>query len=80
MKIALDFGNRTRKLKGCNAERSRSSQTGLAVTKMANVASKMAVEIAIATFQRMNPVNTPKQILKQIFDIGKSGDLRSGNV
>jgi serine/threonine protein phosphatase PrpC len=32
------------------------------------VASKMAVEIAIATFQRMNPVNAPKQILKQIFD------------
>jgi protein phosphatase len=32
------------------------------------VASKMAVEIAIATFQRMNPANTPKQILKQIFD------------
>ena len=27
------------------------------------VASKMAVEIAIATFQRMNPVNAPKQIL-----------------
>jgi serine/threonine protein phosphatase PrpC len=32
------------------------------------VASKLAVEIAIATFQRMNPVNPPKQILKQIFD------------
>jgi len=32
------------------------------------VASKLAVEIAIATFQRMNPVNAPKQILKQIFD------------
>ncbi len=32
------------------------------------VASKMAVEIALATFQRMNPVNAPKQILKQIFD------------
>ena len=32
------------------------------------VASRMAVEIAIATFQRMNPANTPKQILKQIFD------------
>ena len=33
-----------------------------------DIASKMAVEIAIATFQRMNPVNAPKQILKQIFD------------
>jgi serine/threonine-protein kinase len=33
-----------------------------------DVASKMAVDIAIATFQRMNPVNTPKTILKQIFD------------
>src|ERR1700680_1823635 len=33
-----------------------------------DVASKMAVEIALATFQRMNPVNAPKQILKQIFD------------
>jgi serine/threonine protein phosphatase PrpC len=33
------------------------------------VASKMAVEIAIATFQRMNPANAPKQILKQIFDM-----------
>ena len=32
------------------------------------VASKMAVEIAIATFQRMNPANAPKQILKQMFD------------
>jgi serine/threonine-protein kinase len=32
------------------------------------VASKMAIEIAIATFQRMNPANKPKQILKQIFD------------
>ncbi len=33
-----------------------------------DVASKMAVEIAIAAFQRMNPANGPKQILKQIFD------------
>jgi len=32
------------------------------------VASKMAIESAIATFQRMNPVNAPRQILKQIFD------------
>lgn len=32
------------------------------------VASKMAIESAIATFQRMNPVNPPRQILKQIFD------------
>jgi serine/threonine protein phosphatase PrpC/predicted Ser/Thr protein kinase len=32
------------------------------------VASKMAIECAIATFQRMNPVNSPKQIIKQIFD------------
>ena len=43
------------------------------------VASKMAVEIAIATFQRMNPVNAPKQILKQIFDTANLRDLRSGN-
>ncbi len=33
-----------------------------------DVASRMAVEIAIATFQRMNPANAPKQILRQIFD------------
>lgn len=33
-----------------------------------DVASRMAVEIAIATFQQMNPANSPKQILKQIFD------------
>src|ERR1700747_3161538 len=33
-----------------------------------DVASKMAVDIAIATFQRMNPANAPKTILKQIFD------------
>ena len=32
------------------------------------VASRMAVETAIAVFQRMNPVNTPKQILRQIFE------------
>jgi serine/threonine-protein kinase len=32
------------------------------------VASKMAIESAIATFQRMNPVNPPRLILKQIFD------------
>ncbi len=39
----------------------------------------MAVEIAIATFQRMNPVNAPKQILKQIFDSANLADLRSGD-
>ena len=33
-----------------------------------DIASKMAVNIAIGTFQRMNPSNAPKQILKQIFD------------
>jgi serine/threonine protein phosphatase PrpC len=32
------------------------------------VASRMAVETAISVFQRMNPVNTPKQILRQIFE------------
>ena len=33
-----------------------------------DIASKTAVETAIGTFQRMNPANSPKQILKQIFD------------
>jgi serine/threonine protein phosphatase PrpC len=33
-----------------------------------DIASKTAVETAISTFQRMNPANSPKQILKQIFD------------
>jgi serine/threonine protein phosphatase PrpC/predicted Ser/Thr protein kinase len=32
------------------------------------VASRMAVETAIAVFQRTNPLNTPKQILRQIFE------------
>src|SRR5271154_3333500 len=32
------------------------------------IASRMAIDCAIATFQRMNPVNPPKQIIKQIFD------------
>ena len=32
------------------------------------VASRMAVETAISVFQRINPVNTPKQILRQIFE------------
>jgi serine/threonine protein phosphatase PrpC len=41
---------------------------GVGGLQSGEVASKMAVEIAIATFQRMNPVNAPKQILKQIFD------------
>jgi len=41
---------------------------GVGGLQSGEVASKMAVEIAIATFQRVNPVNTPKQILKQIFD------------
>ena len=41
---------------------------GVGGLQSGEVASKMAVEIAIATFQRMNPANTPKQILKQIFD------------
>ena len=41
---------------------------GLGGLQSGEVASKMAVEIAIATFQRMNPANAPKQILKQIFD------------
>ena len=41
---------------------------GVGGLQSGEVASKMAVEIAIATFQRMNPANAPKQILKQIFD------------
>jgi protein phosphatase len=41
---------------------------GVGGLQSGEVASKMAVEIAIATFQRMNPANSPKQILKQIFD------------
>ena len=41
---------------------------GLGGFQSGEVASKMAVEIAIATFQRMNPANAPKHILKQIFD------------
>ena len=41
---------------------------GLGGHENGDVASKMAVDIAIATFQRMNPANLPKQILKQIFD------------
>ena len=41
---------------------------GVGGLQSGEIASKMAVEIAIATFQRVNPVNTPKQILKQIFD------------
>jgi serine/threonine protein phosphatase PrpC len=41
---------------------------GLGGLQSGEVASKMAVEIAIATFQRMNPANAPKHILKQIFD------------
>jgi serine/threonine protein phosphatase PrpC len=41
---------------------------GVGGLERGEVASKMAVESAIATFQRMNPVNAPKQILKQIFD------------
>jgi serine/threonine protein phosphatase PrpC len=42
------------------------------------IASKMAVDSAIATFQRMNPVNTPKQILKQIFDISNLAIYEAG--
>jgi serine/threonine-protein kinase len=42
---------------------------GVGGLEKGEVASRMAVEIAIATFQRMNPVNPPKQILKQIFDM-----------
>ena len=41
---------------------------GVGGLEKGEVASKMAVEIAIATFHRMNPLNAPKQILKQIFD------------
>lgn len=41
---------------------------GVGGLEKGEVASRMAVEIAMATFQRMNPVNAPKQILKQIFD------------
>ena len=41
---------------------------GVGGLEKGEVASRMAVEITIATFQRMNPVNAPKQILKQIFD------------
>jgi serine/threonine protein phosphatase PrpC len=32
------------------------------------IASRMAIDCAIGTFQRINPVNPPKQIIKQIFD------------
>jgi serine/threonine protein phosphatase PrpC len=32
------------------------------------VASRMACEVAIALFKRINPANTPKQILRQIFE------------
>jgi serine/threonine protein phosphatase PrpC len=41
---------------------------GVGGLQSGEVASKMAVEIAIATFQRINPANAPKQVLKQIFD------------
>jgi len=41
---------------------------GVGGLEKGEVASKMAVETAIATFQRMNPANAPKLILKQIFD------------
>src|ERR1700761_1475232 len=44
------------------------------------VASRMAVEIAIATFQRMNPLNAPKQILKQIFDSANLAIYEAGMV
>src|SRR3984893_362256 len=43
-----------------------------------DVASKMAVDLAIATFQRMNPVNSPKQILKQIFDTANLAIYEAG--
>src|SRR5215510_3553336 len=32
------------------------------------LASRMAGELAIALFKRINPANTPKQILRQIFE------------
>jgi serine/threonine protein phosphatase PrpC/predicted Ser/Thr protein kinase len=32
------------------------------------IASKLAMDTAISVFRRINPVNSPKQILKQIFD------------
>src|SRR6266436_4602022 len=42
------------------------------------VASRMAVEAAIAVFQRMNPANTPKQILRQIFETANLGLYEAG--
>jgi serine/threonine protein phosphatase PrpC len=42
------------------------------------IASKMAVEVAIATFRRMNPANTPKQILRQIFDTANLAIYEAG--
>jgi serine/threonine protein phosphatase PrpC len=41
---------------------------GVGGMQKGEVASRMAVEGAIAIFQRMNPANTPKQILRQIFE------------
>jgi serine/threonine protein phosphatase PrpC len=41
---------------------------GVGGMQKGEVASRMAVEAAIAIFQRMNPANTPKQILRQIFE------------
>jgi len=67
-RFTSDCGNRTTKLRGCNAERSRSSRRVVGSLQNGDIASKMAVEIAIARFQRMNPANAPKLILKQIFD------------
>src|SRR5208282_94075 len=42
------------------------------------VASKMAIDSALATFQRMHPANAPKQIIKQIFDIANLAIYEAG--
>jgi serine/threonine protein phosphatase PrpC len=41
---------------------------GVGGMQKGEVASRMAVETAISVFQRINPANTPKQILRQIFE------------
>src|SRR6266436_6969534 len=42
------------------------------------VASRMAGEAAIALFKRINPANTPKQILRQIFETANLGLYEAG--
>jgi serine/threonine protein phosphatase PrpC len=51
---------------------------GVGGQEKGEVASRMAVDLAIATFQRINPVNAPKQILKQIFDTANLAIYEAG--